>query len=54
MLSIFFFHEVFFVDDGSTDNSWEIIEQLAKDNNEVKGIKFRRNYGKSAALICCF
>ena len=45
-----FSYEVIFVDDGSTDNSWEVIEQLAKEINEVKGIKFRRNYGKSAAL----
>lgn len=43
-------YEVLFIDDGSTDNSWETIEGLAKSNKEVKGIKFRRNYGKSAAL----
>ena len=49
-----FFYEVIFVDDGSTDNSWEIIDQLAKENNAVKGIKFRRNYGKSAALFVAF
>lgn len=49
-----FSYEVIFVDDGSTDNSWEVIEQLAKEINEVKGIKFRRNYGKSAALFVAF
>lgn len=42
--------EVIFIDDGSTDGSWDIIQQLSKNNNRVKGIKFRRNYGKSAAL----
>ena len=49
-----FSYEVIFVDDGSTDNSWEVIEKLAKEINEVKGIKFRRNYGKSAALFVAF
>ncbi len=43
-------YEIIFIDDGSTDNSWEIIEQLQTKYAEVKGIKFRRNYGKSAAL----
>ncbi|HMG15065.1 MAG TPA: glycosyltransferase family 2 protein [Saprospiraceae bacterium] len=43
-------YEIIFVDDGSTDKSWEIIEQLASTNSNIKGIKFRRNYGKSAAL----
>jgi len=42
--------EVIFIDDGSTDGSWDIIQQLSENNNRVKGIKFRRNYGKSAAL----
>lgn len=46
--------EVILVDDGSTDGSWQVIEQLAKTNDRVKGIKFRRNYGKSAALHCAF
>ena len=45
-----FSYEILFIDDGSTDNSWEIIEQLKAENPFVKGIKFRRNYGKSAAL----
>jgi glycosyltransferase involved in cell wall biosynthesis len=42
--------EIIFVDDGSTDNSWHVIEKLAKDDYQVTGIKFRRNFGKSAAL----
>lgn len=47
-------YEVIFVNDGSTDHSWDVIEQLAKEHAEVKGIKFRRNYGKSPALYCGF
>jgi glycosyltransferase involved in cell wall biosynthesis len=43
-------YEVIFVDDGSSDNSWEIIEQLRSKNENLKGIKFQRNYGKSGAL----
>lgn len=43
-------HEIVMVDDGSTDGSWERIEEIAQINSNVKGIKFRRNYGKSAAL----
>jgi glycosyltransferase involved in cell wall biosynthesis len=42
--------KVIFVDDGSSDNSWEIIEQLRSKNENLKGIKFQRNYGKSGAL----
>lgn len=45
-----FSYDVIFVDDGSTDSSWEVIEQLKAQNPNVKGIKFRRNYGKSAGL----
>ncbi len=45
-----FSYEVIFVNDGSTDNSWNVIRELAEKFPEVKGIKFRRNYGKSAAL----
>jgi glycosyltransferase involved in cell wall biosynthesis len=43
-------YEVLFIDDGSTDNSWNVIEELCKNNSNIKGIKFQRNYGKSAAL----
>lgn len=49
-----FSYEVVFIDDGSTDNSWKIIENLHKENPEVKGLRFRRNYGKSPALYCGF
>ncbi len=45
-----FSYEVIFIDDGSTDNSWNIIQNISEKNNHFKGIKFRRNYGKSAAL----
>lgn len=47
-------YEVIFVDDGSTDGSWSVIERLRAEHPEVKGIKFRRNYGKSAGLQCGF
>ena len=43
-------YEVIMIDDGSTDNSWKVIEELGKKNDCIKGIKFQRNYGKSAAL----
>ena len=46
--------EVIFVNDGSTDNSWSVIERLSKADPAVHGICFRRNYGKSAALYCGF
>ena len=49
-----FSHEVIFVNDGSTDRSWNVIEELAAKHPEAKGIKFRRNYGKSPALYCGF
>ena len=45
-----FTYEVLLIDDGSKDTSWEVVEQISADNSNVKGIKFRRNYGKSAAL----
>ena len=47
-------YEVIFVDDGSSDNSWEIIEHLRSKNSNIKGIKFQRNYGKSAGLNVAF
>lgn len=49
-----FSYEVIFVDDGSTDTSWQVITQLREKSPHVKGIKFRRNYGKSPALHCAF
>ena len=49
-----FSYEVIFCNDGSTDRSWNVIEQLAAQYPEVHGIKFRRNYGKSPALYCGF
>ncbi len=49
-----FSFEVIFVNDGSTDDSWKIISSLSEKNSHVKGIKFRRNYGKSPALYCGF
>ena len=45
-----FTYELILVDDGSNDNSWRVIEWLAKENQAIRGIKFQRNYGKSAAL----
>ena len=47
-------YEIYFVNDGSTDDSWKVIEELHAQHSEVKGIKFRRNYGKSPALYCGF
>lgn len=49
-----FSYEIIFVDDGSSDSSWEIIKQLSRESGQVKAIKFRRNYGKSPALHCAF
>ena len=49
-----FTYEVIFISDGSTDRSWPIIEELHQRSEHVKGIKFRRNYGKSPALYCGF
>lgn len=49
-----FSYEVIFVNDGSTDHSWNVIEDLSKKHSCVRGIKFRRNYGKSPALYCGF
>ncbi len=47
-------YEILFVDDGSTDNSWQFIENLSEQNAHVKGIKFHKNYGKSQALNAAF
>ncbi len=49
-----FSYEIVMVDDGSTDTSWEVIKRLSQKNPRVRGIKFRRNYGKSAALHTAF
>jgi glycosyltransferase involved in cell wall biosynthesis len=49
-----FSYEVIFIDDGSTDNSWKVIENLSKENSEIKGIRFLKNYGKSQALHAGF
>ena len=45
-----FNYEIIMVDDGSTDDSWDVIKQLRKNNTNIRGISYRRNYGKSAAL----
>ena len=49
-----FSYEVLFIDDGSTDGSWDVIETLSRKHKEVKGIRFSRNYGKSQALHAGF
>ncbi|MCB0458876.1 MAG: glycosyltransferase [Flavobacteriaceae bacterium] len=49
-----FLYEIIFIDDGSTDNSWGIIENLSNQNASVKGVRFQRNYGKSQALHAGF
>lgn len=49
-----FSHEIIFVNDGSTDGSWDVIKKMSSQDPTVKGIKFRRNYGKSPALFCGF
>src|SRR5678810_108407 len=45
-----FSYEIIMIDDGSTDSSWQVVEELRRKNPNIKGIKFQRNYGKSAAL----
>ena len=54
MTSNSFTYEIIIADDGSNDDSWEVIQKLSKSNSNIKGIKFRRNYGKSAALNIAF
>ena len=49
-----FSYEILMVDDGSNDRSWQVIEELSQKNQAIRVIKFRRNYGKSAALHCGF
>jgi glycosyltransferase involved in cell wall biosynthesis len=49
-----FTYEIIMIDDGSKDNSWQVIKKLQHENPNIKGIKFRRNYGKSAALYSGF
>lgn len=49
-----FTYEVIFINDGSTDHSWNVIQDLSSKHECIKGIKFRRNYGKSPALYCGF
>ena len=49
-----FSYEIWFINDGSTDNSWQVIESLRAKNPCIKGVKFRRNYGKSPALYTGF
>ena len=49
-----YLYEIIFIDDGSTDTSWDVIEKLTQENPTVKGIRFRKNYGKSQALDAGF
>ena len=54
MSSYGFTYEIILIDDGSTDESWELIQTLSKNSTDIKGIKFKRNYGKSQALHAGF
>ena len=54
MSSYGFTYEIILIDDGSTDESWEVIQKLSKNSVDIKGIKFKRNYGKSQALHAGF
>ena len=49
-----YLYEIIFIDDGSTDRSWNVIEKLSQENKSVKGIRFQKNYGKSQALDAGF
>ena len=49
-----YLYEIIFIDDGSTDTSWDVIEKLTQENPTVKGIRFQKNYGKSQALDAGF
>ena len=49
-----YLYEIIFIDDGSRDGSWKVVEELHQKDDNVKGIKFRRNFGKSAALYVGF
>ena len=49
-----YLYEIIFIDDGSTDTSWQVIEKLSSLNKSVKGIRFQRNFGKSQALDAGF
>ena len=46
--------DILFIDDGSTDASWEVIEALCREDSRVRGVRFRRNFGKAAALSAGF
>ena len=50
MISNSFTYEVIFIDDGSSDDSWDVINRISKENQSIKGIRFLKNYGKSQAL----
>ncbi|MBE7630228.1 glycosyltransferase family 2 protein [Tenacibaculum piscium] len=54
MQSNAYLYEIIFIDDGSSDTSWQVIEQLSEENSAVKGIRFQKNYGKSQALDAGF
>ncbi|MGK0457743.1 MAG: glycosyltransferase involved in cell wall biosynthesis [Polaribacter sp.] len=54
MQSNLYVYEIIFIDDGSTDSSWNVIEKLSKENAAVKGIRFQKNFGKSQALDAGF
>ena len=47
-------YEIILIDDGSEDNSWDVIDKYSGDNKNIRALKFKRNYGKSAALFCGF